>query len=169
MTDGQATAALFSAFDNPAILRRQLKLNRNGVSPGRFGWLNTADGCDNATCMAKNVAGVSGACYSDEGVSLGITNKNAVEPYFDARFDIYNQDPPIALTSANPPGVNVRKGYLPGRKSNTVDWCSAAPASGSNTYYTYPSDRTVGTVTKEFARRNGRRQHDRGDDRGAGG
>jgi len=98
--------------------------------------------------MAKNVAGVSGACYSDAGVSLAIGNTNAVEPYFDARFDIYNQDPPVALTNANPPAVNVRKGYLPGHKSNAVDWCSATPAGASNIYYTYPSNRTVGTATQ---------------------
>ena len=148
MTDAQATAALYSAFDDPAILRRQLKLNRNGVGPGHFGWLNTADGCNDATCRAKNVAGASGACYSDAGVSLAIGNKNAVEPYFDTRFDIYNQDPPLASPSAAPPAVNVRKGYLPGHKSNAVDWCSATPASGSALYYTYPSDRTVGTATQ---------------------
>ncbi|HEY6732805.1 MAG TPA: Tad domain-containing protein [Roseiarcus sp.] len=148
MTDAQATAALFSAFDDPATLRRQLKLNRNGVGPGHFGWLNTADGCNDATCRAKNVAGASGACYSDAGVSLAIGNKNAVEPYFDARFDIYNQDPPLASPSAAPPAVNVRKGYLPGHKSNAVDWCSASPASGTNLYYTYPSDRTVGVATQ---------------------
>ena len=148
MTDAQATAALYSAFDDPAILSRQLKLNRNGVGPGHFGWLNTADGCDDATCMAKNVAGASGACYSDAGVSLAIGNKNAVEQYFDTRFDIYNQDPPLASPGADPPAVNVRKGYLPGHKSNAVDWCSATPASGSNLYYTYPSDRTVGAATQ---------------------
>ncbi len=74
MTDAQATAALLSAFDDPAILRRQLKLNRNGVGPGHFGWLNTPDDCNDATCMAKNVAGASGACYSDAGVSLAIGN-----------------------------------------------------------------------------------------------
>jgi Flp pilus assembly protein TadG len=44
MTDAQATAALNSAIDNPAILRRQLKLNRNGIGPGHFGWLNAPDG-----------------------------------------------------------------------------------------------------------------------------
>ena len=148
MTDAQATAALYSAFDDPTILRRQLKLNRNGVGPGHFGWLNTAGGCDDTTCMAKNVAGAAGACYSDQGVSLAIASKNAVEPYFDTRFDIYNQDPPFASPSADPPGVNVRKGFLPGHKSNSVDWCSATPASGSNLYYTYPSDRTVGTATQ---------------------
>ena len=148
MTDAQATAALYSVFDDPTILRRQLKLNRNGVGPGHFGWLNTADGCDDTTCMAKNVAGAAGACYSDQGVSLAIANKNAVEPYFDTRFDIYNQDPPFASPSADPPGVNVRKGFLPGHKSNSVDWCSATPANGSNLYYTYPSDRTVGTATQ---------------------
>ncbi len=82
-------------------------------------------------------------------MSLAIGNKNAVEQYFDTRFDIYNQDPPLAVPSADPPAVNVRKGYLPGHKSNAVDWCSAAPASGSTLYYTYPSDRTVGTVTKD--------------------
>jgi hypothetical protein len=148
MTDAQATEALYSAFDDPAILRRQLKLNRNGVGPGHFGWLNTADGCDDATCRAKNVAGASGACYSDAGVSLAVGATNAVEQYFDARFDVYNQDPPLASPSADPPAVNVRKGYLPGHKSNAVDWCSAAPAAGSNIYYTYPSDRTVGAATQ---------------------
>jgi len=148
MTDAQATAALYSAFDSPAILRRQLKLNRNGVGPGHFGWLQTADGCTGPACMAKNVAGVSGACYSDSGVSLAIGNTNAVEQYFDTRFDIYNQNPPAALTSANAPAINVRKGYLPGRQSNAVDWCSAAPAGASSTFYTYPSNRTVGTATQ---------------------
>jgi hypothetical protein len=44
MTDAQATAALNSAIDNPAILKRQLKLNRNGIGPGHFGWLNAPDG-----------------------------------------------------------------------------------------------------------------------------
>jgi Putative Flp pilus-assembly TadE/G-like len=148
MTDAQATEALYSAFDDPAMLRRQLKLNRNGIGPGHFGWLNTADGCDDTTCRAKNVAGASGACYSDAGVSLAVGNKNAVEQYFDARFDIYNQDPPLASPTADPPAVNVRKGYLPGHKSNAVDWCSATPAAGSNLYYTYPSDRTVGGATQ---------------------
>ena len=81
-------------------------------------------------------------------MSLAIGNKNAVEPYFDTRFDIYNQDPPLASPSAAPPAVNVRKGYLPGHKSNAVDWCSATPASGSSLYYTYPSDRTVGVATQ---------------------
>jgi hypothetical protein len=148
MTDAQATAALHSALDDPATLRRQLKLNRNGVGPGHFGWLSTADGCDDATCMAKNVAGGAGACYSDAGVGLAIGARYAVEPYFDTRFDIYNQDPPLASPSADPPAVNVRKGYLPGRKSNAVDWCSATPASGSNLYYTYPSNRTEGAATQ---------------------
>ena len=148
MTDAQATAALYAAFGNPAILRRQLKLNRNGVGPGHFGWLNTPDGCKDSACMATNVAGASGACYSDAGVSLAIGATNPVEPYFDARFDIYDQDPPLPVSSANAPAVNVRKGYLPGRKTNAVDWCSAAPASASSAYYTYPSDRTAGTVTE---------------------
>ena len=54
-------------------------------------------------------------------------------------------------SSADPPAVNVRKGYLPGHKANAVDWCTAAPASATSEYYTYPSDRTVGTVTKDSA------------------
>jgi Flp pilus assembly protein TadG len=149
MTDAQATTALFAAFDNPAILRHQLKLNRNGVGPGRFGWLNTPDGCKDVACMASNVAGAGGACYSDAGISLAIGNTNAVEQYFDARFDIYSQHPPLAASSADPPAVNVRKGYLPGHKAKAVDWCSAAPASASSQYYTYPSDRTVGAVSKD--------------------
>ncbi len=149
MTDGQATAALYAAFDNPAILRRQLKLNRKGVGPGHFGWLNTADDCKDSACMAANIAGVTGACYSDVGVSLAVGNTNAVEPYLDARFDIYSQHPALAPSNADPPSVNVRKGYLPGHKAKGVDWCAAAPASASGEYYTHPSDRTVGTVTKD--------------------
>ena len=97
--------------------------------------------------MAKNVAGASGACYSDAGVNLAVGNKNAVEPYFDTRFDIYNQDPPLASPSAAPPAVNVRKGYLPGHKSNAVDWCSATPASGSEPllHLSFEPDRWRGT------------------------
>ena len=101
--------------------------------------------------MATNIAGVSGACYSDVGVSLAIGNTNAVEQYFDARFDVYNQDPPLPASSADPPAVNVRKGYIPGHKGKAVDWCAAAPASASGGYYTYPSNRTVGTVTGNSA------------------
>ena len=114
MTDAQATAALYAAFDNPAILRRQLKLNRNGVGPGHFGWLNTADGCKDPACMAANIAGVSGACYSDAGVSLAIGNTNAVEQYFDVRFDIYNQDPPLPPSSADSAGGQCTKGVSAG-------------------------------------------------------
>ena len=68
--------------------------------------------------MAANIAAVSGACYSDVGVSLAIGDKNAVEQYFDTRFDIYDQDPPPAFSGANAPAVNVRKGYLPGHKAD---------------------------------------------------
>ena len=101
--------------------------------------------------MATNIAGVSGACYSDAGVTLAIGVANPLEQYFDTRFDIYNQDPPLAISGADAPAINVRKGYLPGNKSNAVDWCSASPASASSAYYTYPSDRTIGTVTKDSA------------------
>ena len=52
----------------------------------------------------------------------------------------------LVLLSRHSPGV---KGYLPGHKAKGVDWCAAAPASASGEYYTYPSDRTVGTVTKD--------------------
>ena len=114
MTDEQATAALHAAFDNPAILRRQLKLNRNGVGPGHFGWLDTADGCKDPACMATNIAGVSGACYSDVGVSLAIGNTNAVEQYFDARFDVYNQDPPLPAVQRRPARGQCTKGVYSG-------------------------------------------------------
>ena len=160
MTDAQATAALSAAFDNPALLRRQLKLNRNGIGPGHFGWLNTPDGCKEAACMATNLAGVSAACYSDAGVSLAIGATNALEPYFDTRFDIYNQDPPLAPSASSPPATNVRKGYLPGHKAKAVDWCSATPASATTLYYAYPLDRTIGTV-REFPYCDGSREHAR--------
>jgi hypothetical protein len=126
MTDAQATAALYAAFDNPAILRRQLKLSRNGVGPGHFGWLNTADGCKDPACMATNIAGVSGACYSDVGVSLTIGDTNAVEQYFDARFDIYTK----SRRSPRPAPTRRRSMYERGTFPDT--WCTAAPASASS-------------------------------------
>ena len=151
MTDAQATAALLAAFSDPATLRRQLKLNRNGIGPGHFGWLKTADGCSGLSCMAKNLASVSGACYNDVGVNLALANKAAGEPYLDTRFDIYNQSPPLAASSENAPALNVRKGYLPGNKSGAVDWCTAKAAGASNAFYAYPSARTTGTATQNSA------------------
>jgi hypothetical protein len=42
------------------------------------------------------------------------------------------QNPNAAISAANAPSINVRKGYLPG---NNGDWCAAAPPSP---YYTTP-------------------------------
>jgi Flp pilus assembly protein TadG len=147
-SDEEATSALYEALSTPSVLRRQFKLNRNGVGPGHFGWLQTDDGCDDATCMASNIASASGACYNELGVKLAIGKTTAAEQYLDTRFDIYNQRPPLSMASAGPPALNVRKGYVPGHKANAVDWCSAAPASASNAYYTYPYVETTGTITE---------------------
>ncbi|MBV8439906.1 MAG: hypothetical protein JO312_04965, partial [Hyphomicrobiales bacterium] len=89
MTDAQATAALYEALASPANLRRQFKLNRGAVAPGHFGWIETADGCNDVSCMGADLASVSGACYNDSAVPLAIGNKNAFEPYLDVRFDIF--------------------------------------------------------------------------------
>jgi hypothetical protein len=149
MTDAQATAALYTAYATPSILQRQFKLNRTNTSPGHFGWLQTEDGCNNSSCMRTHIASQTGACYESFGVTLATGNKNSVEQFFDTMFDIYSQSPSPS-PSGNAPSVNVRKGYLPGKKSNAPDWCSSGPADASptNTALTYPSDRTSGKVTK---------------------
>ena len=149
MTDAQATAALYTAFATPSILQRQIKLNRSNTSPGNFGWLQTEDGCNNTTCMRAHVASETGACYNGTGVTLATGNKNSVEQFFDTMFDIYSQSPKPGV-SGNAPAVNVRKGYLPGTKSNAPDWCGSGPAdpNPTNTALTYPSDSTTGTVNK---------------------
>ena len=98
--------------------------------------------------MATNIAGVSGACYSDAGVSLAIGNKNAVEPYFDTRFDIYNQDPPLAFPAPTRLRSMCERAIFQDTSRTRSTGAAPPPASASTLYYTYPSDRTVGTATQ---------------------
>ena len=150
MTDTQATQALVSALDpndpafSAATLQKLFRLDRSGVSPGNFGWVQTADGCNSTNCMRTNIAATSGACYTSFTVSLATGNKNSVEQYFDTRFDIYSQKPAPAITSTNAPAINVRKGYVPDSAKN---WCSANPEYASTAYYTAPMTVTTGTTT----------------------
>jgi len=163
MTDTQATQALINALDpnsptfSAATLRQQIRMNRSAasISPGNFGWIQTADGCNNSNCMRQNLAAAAGSCYSSFTVSLATGNKNNVENYFDTRFDIYSMNPKPAVSSVNAPSVNVRKGYLPGNKG---DWCKANSADQFNPpaqYYTTtpvytkpPIVSTTGTICK---------------------
>jgi hypothetical protein len=159
MTDAAATQALISALDpndpnfSAATLRRQLRSDRTSVNPGNFGWLQTADGCNNTSCMRTNLAATGGACYNSFLMNLATGNKNSVEQYFDTRFDIYNQSPAAAVSAANAPAVNVRKGYVPDAAKN---WCSAQPdalaalnasAALTEAFYTSPMTTTTGTTT----------------------
>jgi hypothetical protein len=102
-------------------------------------------------------------CFNSTGVAVGTGNKNSVEAYFDTRFDIVGTlSGNIGWTADNAPSVNVRKGYVPGSHANKVDWCTignagtsagavpgthGGPPSATNTYYTYPSDRTGAKTT----------------------
>jgi Flp pilus assembly protein TadG len=135
MTDQQATEALYAAYDNQATLRQQLRMDRTRASPGHFGWVQTADGCNNTNCMSANIAAVNGACYNSYNVALATGNKTSVEQYFNTKFDMYSQSPTVPITATNAPAINVRKGYVPGNTGNTPDWCHASPA---NPYYTTP-------------------------------
>jgi hypothetical protein len=155
MTDAQATQALVSALDpndpnyNAATPRKQFRLNRTGIAPGNFGWVQTAD-CPNsgANCMRNDLAKTGGACYTSFTVTLATGNKNNVESYIDTRFDIYSQNPAPTISSTNAPSINVRKGYSPGTGQN---WsgaaCSASPEYASAVYYTTPMTTTTGTTS----------------------
>jgi hypothetical protein len=161
--DATATQDLQDAFADPATLRKMIRMDRSNTSPGHFGWLQTADGCNNTNCMRDNIASVNGACYNSNTVALATGNKNSVEQYFDTRFDIYSKPLPTGgISSTNAPAVNVRKGYLPSlpKGNQGVDWCSANPGNGPtsalgspNTGMSYdtvppPSVTVTGTTTK---------------------
>jgi hypothetical protein len=153
MTDTQATQALTQALDpsdpnfSAATLRKMLRMVRTGVGPGNFGWVQTADGCNNTSCMRTNLAAVGGACYTSFNITLATGNKNSVEQYIDTRFDIYSQNPKPTVTTANAPSINVRKGYLPDSNGN---WCNALPANqvnASSPYYTTPPVTAIVNIT----------------------
>jgi Flp pilus assembly protein TadG len=155
MTDAQATQALVQALDpndpnySAATVRKQFRLNRTGIAPGNFGWVQTVD-CPNsgANCMRNDLASAGGACYTSFTVTLATGNKNQVEQYLDTRFDIYSQNPAPTISSTNAPSINVRKGYSPGTNQN---WsgaaCSANPEYASAAYYTTPITTTTGTTS----------------------
>jgi hypothetical protein len=149
-SDAQATQELYAAYKDAATLRKMFRMDRSSTSPGHFGWVQTADGCNDTNCMRQNIAQVSGACYNSYNVQLAIGNKNSAEPYFDTRFDIYNaQNPKVAITSTNAPAINVRKGYnvVADSPNKAIDWCSATPG---NPYITIPpaSVAVTGTTTE---------------------
>jgi hypothetical protein len=148
MSDAQATTALQDAFADPATLRKMFRMDRSSTSPGHFGWVQTADGCNNTNCQRTNLAAVSGACYNSYNVALATGNKNSVEQYIDTRFDIYSQNPSPGISASDAPAVNVRKGYLPTppKGNQTVNWCSAAPVSTNLAYYTTPTWTTTLTA-----------------------
>jgi hypothetical protein len=164
MTDAQATQALVSALDpndpnySAATPRKQFRLNRTGIAPGNFGWVQTAD-CSNssANCMRNDVANAGGACYTSFTVTLATGNKNQVEQYFDTRFDIYSQSPAPTASAGQSiaPSINVRKGYVPDSSQN---WCNATPTYTPTTptnsssamvseFYTSPMTTTTGTTS----------------------
>jgi Flp pilus assembly protein TadG len=167
MTPAQATQALTSALDpndpnfSAATLRKQIRMARSSsnLSPGNFGWVQTEDGCNDTNCMRTNIAAVAGACYTSTTVTLGTGNSNSAENYFDTRFDIYKiPNPNAAITAANAPAINVRKGFLPGNNGN---WCNAPKPASAAGYYTTPPVYakspiviTTGTTTKTGTAKN---------------
>jgi len=113
MTDEQATDALRTSIANPVEHRRQWKLGTNKSGPGQFGWLVPPDGNMGASNLSNWIAQTRpSACYKKSSVDLNTGQKTSVYDGFNVRFDLYkgslNYDP------AHAPGVNVRKGYIPG-------------------------------------------------------
>jgi Flp pilus assembly protein TadG len=125
MTDDAATAAFRTAMNDPATLRKQLRLDDSKTGAGQFGFLIPPDGCTGANCLGDWIARTSPqACYSKAGVDLNTGMKQAVNDAFNVRFDMKTGS---YTPSANyAPAVNVRKGYV--QKKNDTNWCDSMPA-----------------------------------------
>jgi Flp pilus assembly protein TadG len=146
MTDAQATQALRTAFNTPATLRQQLRMDASTTGPGHFGYLVPPDGCNGASCLEQWIAtSQPRACYGKSGVDLNTGAKTTVEKGFNVRFDIYSGS--FSPSTTYPPSINVRKGYLP---NNSKNWCSSGPASPYYTtlpVYSNPTFQSTGTFT----------------------
>jgi Flp pilus assembly protein TadG len=129
MTDAAATQALRTAFNTPATLRQQLRMDASTTGPGHFGYLVPPDGCTGASCLEQWIAtSQPRTCYQKTGVDLNTGAKMTVEKGFNVRFDMYAGS--FSPSTTYPPSINVRKGYLP---NNSHNWCAAGPAGQ---YYT---------------------------------
>jgi hypothetical protein len=154
MSDAQATSALQAAFAIPATLQQQLMMDASTTGPGHFGFLVPPDGCTGANCLSQWIATAHPkTCYQTSGVDLNTGAKTSVGTGFNVRFDIYPGGNALGPSSTYPPGINVRKGYLPNNKG---DWCSAKPAdqvfnpitNAKSPYYTLPNLTMTGTTVK---------------------
>jgi Flp pilus assembly protein TadG len=150
MSDAAATAAFRTAMNDPATLRRQLRLDDSKVGPGQFGYLVPPDGNSGASNLTDWIARTTPrACYSKASVDLDTGRKASVKDGFNVRFDI----PSGGLTpSANyAPATNVRKGYVRKKQGSGADtnWCNAVNA-GSGT----PSSWTVNNSAEVDCRTN---------------
>jgi Flp pilus assembly protein TadG len=139
MTDSAATQALRTAFNNPATLRQQLRMDASTTGPGHFGYLVPPDGCTGASCLEAWIAtNQPRTCYQKSGVDLNTGAKTTTDKGFNARFDMYGGS--ITASATYPPSVNVRKGLLP-QNTNNPNWCSVVtnPASPPGYYTTLPT------------------------------
>jgi Flp pilus assembly protein TadG len=138
MSDDAATAAFRTAMNDPATLRKQLRMDDSKTGPGQFGFLIPPDGCNGASCLTEWIAKTSPqACYSKAGVDLNTGMKTAVNAAFNVRFDIKTGS--LTPDAGHAPAVNVRKGWV--LQNNKTDWCSfsqSALTSGWN-YTNYAS------------------------------
>jgi hypothetical protein len=148
MSDSQATQALRTNFSDPAVLRKQYRLDATMTSPGHFGYLVPPDGCNGASCLEQWIATVNPrTCYQKTGVDLNTGQKTSVANGFNVRFDIYPGGNKLGPSATYAPSINVRKGYLPNNKQS---WCSANPASPYYTTlptYSKPILNATGTTT----------------------
>jgi Flp pilus assembly protein TadG len=148
MTDTQATQALRTNFSDPAVLRKQYRLDATTTGPGHFGYLVPPDGCNGASCLEQWIATVNPrTCYQKSGVDLNTGQKTSVANGFNVRFDIYPGGNKLGPSATYAPSINVRKGFLPNNKQN---WCSANPAAPYYTTlptYSKPILNTTGTTT----------------------
>jgi Flp pilus assembly protein TadG len=134
--EGTGTS-LFEAIADPALRRRQIKLQSGGGGtaqyfPGNYGWLDSptlgsgADALRDALAMVRPPA-----CFIQNGVSQHTGNISNADDAINVRFDLWagpfnNQN----KNSLYRPSQNVRKGYVPG--SGTKGACNPT-ASSPNT------------------------------------
>jgi len=118
--EGTGTS-LFDAIADPALRRRQIKLQSGGGGtaqyfPGNYGWLDSPTLGSGANALRDALAMVRPpACFVQNGVSQKTGNIENADDAINVRFDLWSG--PFNNQNNNSlyrPSQNVRKGYVPG-------------------------------------------------------
>jgi Flp pilus assembly protein TadG len=136
-TDSQATGRLLTAFNDPATLRKQYRLDSSSAGgPGHFGYLVPPDGCKGANCLINWIATAHPkTCYQTSGVDLNTGAVSSTIDGFNVRFDIYPSNGHLGPSSTYPPASNVRKG-IPNQKVNGTNCPNNIYTNVPSPYYT---------------------------------